>query len=101
MKTMAIWVPTDQAKWGKPRCIALDAEPPQAGKVYKVEAQSAEDGVAKVELSIRPQPDESTDRHGWFLWRTVSHDVTLVGDYAGTRAKPEPKPVLAEEDSGE
>ena len=79
MKDMCIWVPTDQETWGASRCIAIGAEPPQPGLVYRVLAKSAQDGAAKVYLATRKEPDEDKDPQGWFSWRLAKKAVTCVG----------------------
>lgn len=82
MKTVWVWVPDDQEKWGPPRILQVGKAAPQPGKRYEVQLDSGrkakETALRLVTLSKTPQPDRKTDGQGFLDWIDAQERVSEV-----------------------
>ena len=78
MKLMHLWVPEDRAKWGRPRVIEVGSKPPRPGKVYELQAKSANDARRIFALVDGGEPDRKTERSRWLDWDDVKDSVREV-----------------------
>jgi len=87
MKTIYLWVPHDQKKWGQPVAIAKGRKPRQPGEVYEVKAKHIQGARMAYALSIQPEPDRENDKESWLAWETARDRITHLPELG----VPEPK----------
>lgn len=94
MKKMWLWVPDKVKnaagvlvdKWGPPRVIVVNGIPPHPGKVYEVNAESANGARAAVRAATGTEPDEVKDGAGFLAYRAAKRSVQLI---SGVRCRVE------------
>ena len=63
----------------QPKAIALDAlRGPGPGRVYDVQARTANEARQTLGLFLSPEPDEQQDAQAWLAWRSARRNVCEV-----------------------